>query len=189
MMRLFVALELPEAERGRLARLQRGLRGARWVGPEALHLTLRFIGEVDGRQAEDIDAALTTLRFDAFPLVLAGVGRFGEGRKLRALWVGVEENPMLLRLQTKIEQLLQRAGLSPEARKFKPHITLARFKGGNASRAVEFLAQHALFRGEAFLVRQVILYSSFLGQSGALHRAEALYELITEGGRASSRDG
>ena len=177
-MRLFVALELPEAERGRLARLQHGLRGARWVAPEALHLTLRFIGNVDGRQAEDIDAALTTLRFDAFPLALAGIGRFGEGRKLRALWVGVEENPLLLRLQTKIEQLLQRAGLPPEARKFKPHITLARFKGGKGSRVEEFLAQHTLFRSEAFLVRQVVLYSSFLGHGGALHRAEARYELI-----------
>lgn len=188
-MRLFVALELPEAERGRLARLQHGLRGARWVAPEALHLTLRFIGNVDGRQAEDIDAALTTLRFDAFPLALAGIGRFGEGRKLRALWVGVEENPLLLRLQTKIEQLLQRAGLPPEARKFKPHITLARFKGGKGSRVEEFLAQHTLFRSEAFLVRQVVLYSSFLGHGGALYRVEALYELITEGGHASSRDG
>jgi len=189
MVRLFVALELPETERSRLVRLQQGLRTARWVAPENLHLTLSFIGEVDGREAEDIDAALMALRFEAFPLVLHGVGRFGEGRKLRALWVGVEENPLLLRLQGKIEQLLQRAGLPPEARKFKPHVTLARFKSAAGGQVEGFLAQHALFRGEAFLVRQVVLYSSFLGHGGALYRPEAAYGLITEGRRAAFPDG
>ena len=176
-MRLFVALSLPEPLRARLIKLQQGLPGARWVAPENLHLTLRFIGEVDGTQAHDLDAALTQVRAGRFAITLAGVDRFGQGRKLRALWVGVAPNPALERLYQKLEQALRAAGLAPEGRKFKPHVTLARFKGNPGRRLHDYLSDHALFRAEAFEARDFVLYSSFLSQAGAIHTPEAVYPL------------
>jgi 2'-5' RNA ligase len=176
-MRLFIAIDLPADLRERLAALSNGFPGARWVAPENLHLTLRFIGEADGAQAQDIDAALTGLRVESFPVTLAGLGRFGNGTKLRALWVGVEVNPALEHLQAKVEQALRRAGLPPEGRKFKPHVTLARFKAGSNARLRDYLEAHALFRAEAFEVRNIVLYSSFLSPNGAIHTPEAVYPL------------
>ena len=177
-MRLFVAIALPEDVRDRLATLQSGLPGARWVPPENLHLTLRFIGEADGRLARDIDAALAGVSMPSFPVTLARVDRFGSGAKVRSLWAGVEPNEPLRRLQAKVEQALQRTGLAPEGRKFKPHVTLARFNGGNpGARLYDYLSRQALFRAPAFEAREFVLYSSFLSQTGAIYRAEAEYPL------------
>ncbi len=92
-MRLFVALSLPETVRDRLALLCQGLPSARWVAPENLHLTLRFIGEVDHAQADDIHDELARVDCEAFALSLAGLDTFGEGRKLRQLWAGVDSDP------------------------------------------------------------------------------------------------
>ena len=176
-MRLFIALSLPALIRARLAELEHGLPGARWVVPENLHLSLRFIGEVDGRQAHDIDAALAQVRASCFSLGLSGVGRFGQGRKSRALWVGTDPNPDLDRLYLKIEQAVRSAGLPAEGRKFKPHVTLARFKSDPGHRLHEYLARNALFRAEAFEARDFILYSSFLSHNGAIYSPEAVYPL------------
>lgn len=177
-MRLFVALPLPEELRDRLAALAHGIPTARWLPAENLHLTLRFIGEVDGRQARDVDAALAQLRMPCFPVVLAGIDYFGNSGKARALWVGVDPNPELERLQAKIEVAVQRAGLPPEGRKFKPHVTLARFKGNPGAKLQHFLTRNALFRGEPFEADEFVLYSSFLGRDGAIHTPEASYRLI-----------
>ena len=176
-MRLFVAIALPEDVRDRLAALQHGVPGARWVAPENLHLTLRFIGEVDGHQAQDIDAALTGVHVPSFPLTLAGVGHFGCNAKTRSLWAGVEAGEPLKRLQAKVEQALQRAGVEPKGGKFKPHVTLARFKSNPGARLYDYLSRHALFRTQPFMAEHFVLYSSFLSQSGAIYRAEADYDL------------
>ena len=180
-MRLFVALSLPDAIREDLSVLANGLPGARWVSPENMHLTLRFLGEVDGRDARDIDDALAAIRMPAFDLRIAGVGTFGEGRKLRALWAGVEANPVLTRLHDKVEQAVIRTGLPPEPRKFKPHVTLARFKANGATppgaKLHKYLADHALFKCAPFPVECFTLYSSFLSSSGAIYTPEAEYPL------------
>lgn len=180
-MRLFVAITLPEAVREFLTGLTNGLPGARWVPPENIHLTLRFIGDVDGHQAHDIDEALSGIRMPGFDLSLSGVGNFGDVRKLRVLWAGVDPNPELVRLHDKVEQSLIRAGLEPDIRKFKPHITLARFKPGAAAKPGpklhEFLSSHALYRSETFPVDHFTLYSSFLSSSGSIYKPEADYEL------------
>ena len=181
-MRLFLAIVLPEALRAQLADLGRGLPGARRVAPENLHLTLRFIGEVDRPQAGDLDAALGQIRAPGFSLALAGVGCFGAGEKVRSIWAGVETNPDLLGLQAKIEAALRRAGVPPEGRRFKPHVTLARLKRRPGARLQDFLAQHALYRGASFQVDDFVLFSSFLGQSGAIHAPEAAYPLLPESG-------
>jgi 2'-5' RNA ligase len=176
-MRLFVALSLPEEVRAGLARLCHGLPGARWVDQDNLHLTVRFLGELDGGAAADVDAALGQVRAPAFDMALSGLGHFGEGRHLRALWVGVEPNPALMHLQERIEQALVRAGIEPDGRKFKAHVTLARFKRNPRERLHHYLAEHNLVRAGPIPVRDFKLYSSFLSSSGALHRVEAAYPL------------
>jgi len=176
-MRLFVGIALPEDLRARLSVLQQGVPGARWIDPDNLHLTLRFIGEVDSVQAHDLDAALVQLRTARFGVTLAGVGCFGQGRKSRALWVGVAPVPELDRLQRRIEQAVQAAGLTPEGRKFKPHVTLARFKGDPGHWLQEHLAHHTAFRAESFEVCEFVLYSSLLAQTGAIYTPEAAYSL------------
>ena len=177
-MRLFIALSLPEEVRERLSLLAGGLPGARWVAPESLHLTLRFVGEVDAPQAHDLDDVLSTIDLPEFELTLRGLGTFDEGRRLRSLWAGVEPNETLLRLQAKVESAAQRAGLPAERRKFKPHVTLARFKDNPpGNKLQEYLAAHGLFRCGPFPVEEFVLYSSFLAHTGALYSPEAVYPL------------
>jgi 2'-5' RNA ligase len=176
-MRLFVALTLPEDIRQRLSGLANGLPGARWVKPENLHLTLRFLGEVDNLAAADVDDALAKIQCPGFDLGLNGIGHFGEGRKLRALWVGVDASAELLRLREKIEQALIRVGLPPEPRKFKPHITLARFKSNPRERLQTYLADHNLLRAGPIAMESFELYSSFTSAGGAIYRVEASYPL------------
>ncbi len=176
-MRLFVALTLPEDVRQRLSGISNGLPGARWVKPDNLHLTLRFLGEVDNLAAADVDDALAKIQCPGFDLSLKGIGHFGEGRKLRALWVGVDAGAGLLRLQEKIEQALIRVGLPPEPRKFKPHITLARFKSNPRERLQTYLADHNLLRAGPIAMESFELYSSFTSADGAIYRVEASYPL------------
>lgn len=120
MPRLFVAIPLPEEVRERLGLLAGGVPGARWVDPEKLHLTLRFIGEVDGGWAEDIMAALSGIVAKSFDVAMAGVGHWGTRERATMLWAGVEKNPALSHLQGKVESALVRLGLDPEGRKFSP---------------------------------------------------------------------
>ena len=127
-MRLFVALDLPWGLRDALFHLAGGIPGARWIPPENYHLTLRFIGEVPPTCAEEIDLALTTLRARKLSLTIAGVGCFSKAGRQTQLWAGVERSEALDRLQAKIENALQRAGLEPERRRFTPHVTLARLR-------------------------------------------------------------
>lgn len=176
MIRLFVALALPDSVADRLVLLQAGVPGARWMQREQLHLTLRFIGEVDGRDAAAIDDALSQIRSPRFSLVLKGVGEFG-GKNPRALWAGVDRDDEVAHLQRKIESALQRIGIPAEERKFKPHVTLARLRAAPRGRVMDFLADHALYASGAFGVNTFILFSSTPGPSGSLYRAERAYGL------------
>ena len=176
MIRLFAALELPETVRDRLSALEGGVPGARWASDEQLHLTLRFIGEVDGNVANDIDDALAGIRAPRFTLELAGVGEFG-GKKPRALWAGVRANDSLLHLQKKIETALQRIGLPAEERKFSPHVTLARMRSAPHEKVVQFLTHHALLASGPFPVERFVLFSSQLGSGGSVYHAERTYPL------------
>lgn len=175
-MRLFVALVLPDQVAASLALIQSGVPGARWTTREQMHLTLRFIGEIDGRDAAAVDDALSTIWAPIFRLSLKNVGQFG-GRNPSALWAGVEHNDALFHLERKIESALQRAGLPPETRKFTPHVTLARLKGTPRGRVIDYLTDHALFASPPFEVRGFILYSSQLSSSGSIYRAEKAYQL------------
>lgn len=177
MIRLFVAIDLPEEVIERLGWLEGGLPGARWVEPDNLHLTLRFIGPVDGGAYRDIAAALSEVRGEPFELTLRGLGHFPPRGQPKVLWVGVAEEPALVALQRAVETRLQRLGLEPEHRKFKPHVTLARLNGTPPARLARLLAAHSLFACEPFEVTELQLYSSLLHQDGAQHTVEATYPL------------
>ncbi|MEE8445609.1 MAG: RNA 2',3'-cyclic phosphodiesterase [Alphaproteobacteria bacterium] len=177
MIRLFVAIPLPADIRECLKSLCCGLKGAKWIQPGNMHLTLRFIGEVRNDVASELDFALSEIRAPGFELALDGVGTFGRGKRPHALWTGVKKSEPLAALQTKVESTLVRAGLEVEERKFSPHITLARLKDIKRNQADEFVASHAAFRAAPFAVNRFALYSSFLASAGAIHIEEASYPL------------
>lgn len=162
MLRLFVALTLPADVRARLCGLMGGVPGARWVPGENLHLTLRFIGDVDEGAAADLDAEMARAPFAPFKLTLEGVGVFGASRRPRALWVGVAPSAELDILQGRVEAAAQRAGQPAETRKFMAHVTLARLNGGG-DRLGRFLASNGLFRAGPFAVTGFSLMRSRLG--------------------------
>ena len=176
MLRLFVGIEFPPELRLRLSLLQSGVAAAKWVDPGNFHLTLRFIGEVDEGTAADVDEALLRLKARRFSLQLAGVGVFG-GDKPRQLWVGVEREPALATLQSKIEQALLRAGLEPEARKFAPHVTLARLRDPEPGTLGQFLAGNAQFRADPLPVDRFSLIASFPTKAGSIYEDQADYPL------------
>jgi 2'-5' RNA ligase len=177
-MRLFTALALPDPVADSLLALEAGVPGARWQRREQLHLTLRFIGEVDGRDAASIDDALATISAPAFTMELKGVGSFG-GRVPRDLWAGVRASEPLVHLHRKIESALQRIGLEPDGRKFTPHVTLARLKGAHNGTVADYLTDHALYASAPFPVNVFILYSSKLTSNGSIYRPEKAYPLET----------
>jgi 2'-5' RNA ligase len=198
-MRLFVALDVPDAVAASLMLIQGGVPGARWQRREQLHLTLAFIGEADGRDAAMIDDALAGIRAPGFSLQLHGVGQFGAprehrpakvrsgfafGRATQQLWAGVRANPALEHLQRKVETAIRRAGTPPtsennKAHKFTPHVTLARMRQPEPGKVVEWLTHHALHTSAEFAVRAFHLWSSKLTSDGSIYRIEQSYELET----------
>jgi len=176
MIRLFTAIEIPESVRLRLSLLQGGVPGARWVPIENMHLTLRFIGEVDHAVARDIDDVLAEIRAPSFPLALKGVGEFGR-KEARSLWAGVSDGQALQHLAAKVESALQRMGLPAETRKYSPHLTLARLKDVAIGEIQTFLTAHALFQSEPFEVKAFTLFSSQKTASGSRYRMESVYPL------------
>ncbi|MCC7425433.1 MAG: RNA 2',3'-cyclic phosphodiesterase [Alphaproteobacteria bacterium] len=181
MLRLFVGLELPQAIRTRLALLAGGLPGAKWVPAENYHLTLRFIGEVEGWRADEVDAALDAIEAPSFEIALSGLGCFEKSRRPHSLWVGVEKNAALLHLQRKVETAMQRIGLEAERRSYVPHVSIAKLDNPPAPRLSAFLQAHNLFRAGPVAVDRFVLFSSHLGRERAHYRAEAEYDLDRTG--------
>ena len=178
-MRLFVGLDLSWELRQRLSMLAGGVPGARWAPVENYHLTLRFIGDVQSPQADEIDHALASVRAPGFDLTIAGIGVFQKGGRSTSLWAGVDRNPALDHLQTKIETALQRAGLAPERRRFSPHITLARLNESvPQSKLAAFVQSHNLFRAAPERMTHFTLFSSRPGKEASVYEAEVEYELI-----------
>ncbi len=168
MLRLFVALDLPESLRTRLAGLQHDLPGARWVAPENIHLTLRFIGETPPESADALSDALGGVQdWEPFPLALQGVGQFPKQGMPRVLWVGVEESAGLTDLAQAVESAVQSCGLPRADKPFAPHITLARFKAKpDQGKLHRFYARAGDFSAAPFTVRQFTLYASQLTPQG-----------------------
>ena len=172
MMRLFVALALPSAMRTRLSFLAGGLPGVRWVPPENYHLTLRFIGELPGWRAEEVDHALSNIRAPGFALQLNGVGIFAKAGRITTLYIGVERNPALEHLQAKVERALQHAGVEAERARFVPHVTMARLGSQRGetpeAKVAAWVQSHNLFRSTPMVVEHFTLFSSMLGKEQAV---------------------
>ena len=176
MHRLFVAIRPPEPIRDLLVDAMDDSADFRWQDDEQLHITLRFIGEVDRPIASDIADALSRVRAERFELRIAGVGRF-EQLSSGALWAGVEPKAPIAALAAKIERACQQVGLDPERRAFHPHITLARWKGRRTREIAAFLDRASGLSSEPFDVTEFILLVSQLSRHGAHYEAVSSYEL------------
>jgi 2'-5' RNA ligase len=165
MHRLFVAIRPPQAIRDLLIDAMDDSPELRWVGEDNLHLTLRFIGEVERPLAEDIAHSLARVRFPAFRLRIGGVGGF-ERRNGGALWAGVEPKKPVAELAAKIDRACINAGLEPERRAFHPHITLARWTRTSRNAAADFERRNADLVSGDFDVDRFTLFESHLSRHG-----------------------
>ena len=177
-MRLFVGIALPLDIRMALGTLCAGISGTRWVKPESMHVTLRFVGEVGLGAAQDLDAALGDVHVPAFEMRFSGIADFSQKSRLKALWAGVAANPALGHLQGKVEKAVQRAGFPPDGRKFTPHVTLARFKGQRVHLG-HYLEANGAFSTEPFLVESFTLFESHMGHGGSHYEVLNEYPLLT----------
>lgn len=175
-LRLFAAIPLPEDIADRLLDLETDVRGASWRSAEQLHLTLRFFGEIDEAMARDLDHELGLIVAAPFEIWLAGAGSFG-GREPSVLWAGVEAPPALTRLAAACESAARRAGLAPEPRKFKPHVTLAYCRGTTDEDAARFQQDAGAFRTDLFWVDHFCMYSSHQTRGGNQYVEQAVYPL------------
>lgn len=176
MHRLFVAIRPPRAIRERLLGLMGGIPGARWQTHDQLHLTVRFIGQVDGNVADDVAAALLGVTGAPFEISLSGAGHFGRGSRAGALWIGIAPHAPLSGLHKKIDAACRRAGLPPEGRAYLPHITVARL-GRTAGPVEPFIDAASAVTSEPFTVDSFCLYESTLGSQGASYEVAARYRL------------
>jgi 2'-5' RNA ligase len=176
MHRLFAAIRPPEAIRDLLVDAMDEDPELRWVGDEQLHLTLRFIGQVERPAANDLAVSLGTLRFEPFEIRLSGVGRF-DHRNGGALWAGVEPKQPVSALAAKIERICQHTGLEAERRAFHPHITLARWKGRSSQAADLFMQRHGGLSSAPFPVDRFTLFESHLSRHGPHYEVVADYAL------------
>jgi RNA 2',3'-cyclic 3'-phosphodiesterase len=176
MPRLFTGLEIPESVGFDLSFMQGGIPGARWIDPTHFHLTIRFIGDIGDGLARDVTEALADVEFKPFTLALKGVGMFG-GNQPHSLYVGVEDNGELKRLQAVHERLFQVLGLPAEGRKFKPHVTLARLKNPDGRALQRYVELHNLFRSKPFDVGEFVLFNSRPLRGGGPYGIQEAYQL------------
>jgi 2'-5' RNA ligase len=177
MIRLFTAVAIPAEVGDHLLPRQHGIEGARWRPIEAFHVTLKFIGDVQETQAADLDEELATIEAPAFDLELAGVGHFGEGVEIHAVWAGVAENPALRRLAKANEAAARRAGLKPETRAYTPHVTLAYLRRPAVPEVAAWIQANNLLHSPPFRVDRFGLYSSWRTHEGSAYRLEREYAL------------
>jgi 2'-5' RNA ligase len=177
MPRLFTGIEIPAEIALALSGFRGGLPGARWIDPENYHLTLRFIGDIDERMAEDVTSILGERRQRApLDLTIDGLDSFG-GSKPRAVFARTSGNGGLSDLQAEQERLLRQVGLPPETRKFTPHITLARLKNVSPILVADYIAIRGHFPKLTFTADRFVLYSSRASVGGGPYVIEAAYPL------------
>ncbi|MBW3096741.1 RNA 2',3'-cyclic phosphodiesterase [Pseudohoeflea coraliihabitans] len=176
MPRLFTALEIPRDATQSLSLLRGGLPGARWIDVENYHLTLNFIGDINGPSADELVHALDAVDRSPFTLGLNGVGSFGS-KKPHTLWAGVTSSPELMALQAEISRICTRLDLPADPRKFTPHVTLARLRHPRLAEVVDYLHAFGNFRTIPFEISRFVLMSSRDSTGGGPYIIEEAYPL------------
>ncbi|MDV7340537.1 RNA 2',3'-cyclic phosphodiesterase [Terasakiella sp. A23] len=176
MLRLFIGLELPIAIQDRLEPLCSGLRDARWVTPHNMHITLGFVGDVDEGAARDLHETLGDIRFDPFELYLSEVDCFAHKKQPTIVWAGVKGDlDALHHLYSKTLKAIELAGLEPERRKYKPHVTLARMKQMPKEKLLSYMEANNFFKTDSFEVSHFAQFRSHLTRHGADYEVLARY--------------
>ncbi|QRM53495.1 RNA 2',3'-cyclic phosphodiesterase [Sinorhizobium sp. BG8] len=176
MPRLFIALEIPRSAAMSLSLLRGGLPGARWIDVENFHITLRFIGDVDGRTADEVVNKLDRIDRSEFQIALNGVASFGS-RKPHSIYAGVTPAPEMYALQAEIERICQRLGLPADPRKFTPHVTLARLRNARLEDVVSYLSGRANFQTAPFTINRFVVMSSKESVGGGPYLTEEVFPL------------
>ena len=179
MIRLFIGLNFPDSVNSQIEIMSCGIKGARWIAPENLHLTLRFIGEVDGGAFRELAEGLEEIRFPPFEIELDGLNYFKDGRQINTLWAGVKPTEPLQALKSKIDKCLGEFEVSVDRRKFQPHVTLARVKKAHPEKVQRFIGNHLPFNTPPFTVHAFHLFSSTLSEKNAYYAIEQSYPLAS----------
>lgn len=191
--RTFIAIELSRELKSSLVRLQERLkrqvpeRSVRWVRPDGIHLTLKFLGDVPSPRTASVSQAVETAccGFGPFSIELVGLGCFPNSRRPRVVWVGVREpTGSLARLQKAVESELGRLGFAPESRPFRPHLTLGRVQRrvgqDDRQRLGELIASSDAGRLGSMAVSSVDVIRSDLRPGGAVYTTLAHVSLRSE---------
>lgn len=176
MPRLFTGIEIPEAVASTIALLRGGMPGATWIDPENYHVTLRFIGDIDDRLADEVADALSRVNRRSFEITIRGLDAFG-GRQPHSVFARVEPTPPLMELQAEHERICQRLGLAPEGRKYHPHVTIARVKGAAHRDVAAWLDLRGGFPATKVAVERTVLFSSKASKGGGPYIVEEAYPL------------
>jgi RNA 2',3'-cyclic 3'-phosphodiesterase len=176
MPRLFAGLEVPPHVTSVLEKLRGGLPGARWMEPSDYHITLRFIGDIGNRVAQEIDGLLADVSRRPLALRVSGLGTFG-GDKPHSVFAAVEPTRELSELQSEVDRLIRACGVESDKRKFQPHVTLARLKGASSLDVANYLSLRGWFPAQTFTAERFVLYSSRVSTGGGPYIVETTYPL------------
>lgn len=179
-MRLFIAIPLPYGVKGQLSELTQPISGIRWQDYKQLHITLKFLGETEARQADELITALTSVRQTSFCFTINGFGYFPPGNHPRVLWAGVDNETPIINLQQSVEDKCVKVGFETESRSYKPHITLGKVKGASKNDVMAFINHHKPFRIPEIPVEEFVLYESVLSSDGATHKPYARFQLTND---------
>ena len=179
MKRLFAAIDLPERIIDDICATYQAIPGARWMREEQLHITLRFFGETSTDQENKLVKSLEKISLPHFQLSLKGTGVFPPRKEARVLWVGIEQQQPLLRLQALIEKASVKCGFKHDRRRFSPHISVARLKSAHPDKVAGYVVDNSLFISEPFEIHAFHLYSSHLSKEGAQYIREVTFPLVS----------
>ena len=182
--RTFICIEIPDSIKSRISKLQETLQHidaqVSWSKPSNIHLTVKFLGNVESSRIERVSKALerSAIGISPFEIEIGGVGCFPSPRSPRVLWVGVSDVPeQLRRLYTNIEDELARQGFQRETRKFSPHLTIGRIRAPhNAAQVAEALIKSG-FSSERFVATEVVLMRSDLRPTGSIYTPQTVIRL------------
>jgi 2'-5' RNA ligase len=185
-MRIFIALDIPAGIRARIREYMDRARGyapeARWARPEGVHLTLKFVGEVNDAKVQEIKTALAAVKAQPFEVKFSGAGFFPTPKSPRVFWIGVEGGKSLSQLAHSVDNITHLAGIAKEERAYSPHLTLARAGAGSGSAHQLRPLQYLLEKEEmpqfgTMTAQEFWLYRSELARGGAKYTKLERFQL------------